>query len=487
MLIESNNLQYTWTDFAQERVYQVASVIKRVMEIARGILFSPFIFATAWSEGSKVFFHKISYEKTGGNTELCKQKVVAKNPVILDSPDEYYSWKIALLESAKHSIEISNYCGGKPFLKTLDIISKKIEENPHFRARILTNSYTVNPEEKKIVDEMMAKYPENFEAIIIPVGCFSYTPKVKRHENHTKMVIADQKYCLTGGSTLTNLILPHGTVKAAGGKMSHIANGIHDLDMAAEGQIAETMKLQFDQLWLKWKKLQNIPENASLDKGYEFSALHERALLPQFAEKKVCDEIPCKLLLSQPEQGKENLSLKKYLKFIEKAQHTITVSHVSFNEKRVVQALERAIRRGVKVEIITSGYGSKASFASNILSIKNRTNYKSLMDAAKESKGSCHIFEYKQEDILFHSKTMVFDGEVMLLGSVNITRESMKCDDETLLSIESKAMVNRVLKSCQMFKGLSDEVTESSMGSCSFVWSLIKGNLLDIVSKNLCD
>jgi phosphatidylserine/phosphatidylglycerophosphate/cardiolipin synthase-like enzyme len=487
MIIGSCNRVCTCSDFFADTISHAAKFAKRIMEIARGILLAPVIGAISLHEGSKLFLHKLSYAKTGGDLATCKQKVIAKNPHILETQEEYYAWKMALIASAKHSIEISNYCGGKPFQEALALISKKIEENPHFRARILTNSYTVNPEEKKIVDAMTEKYPENFEVIIIPVGCFTWGPKLQRHENHTKMVIADQKYCVMGGSTLTNLILPHGTVKAAGGKMSGIADGLCDLDIAAEGQIAESMKLQFDQLWLKWKRLQNIAQNKTLDTGHEFTNHQERVTLSQFAEKKICDEMPCTLLLSQPEQGKENISLKKYLKHIDKAQSAIVVAHVSFNEKKILRALERAIRRGVKVEVITSGHGDLAAQASNICSTKNRLHYHRLMEAASESNGSFRVYEYQAKEVLFHPKTMIFDGKTALLGSVNITRESLKCDDESLLITKSNEVAAKLLNACQKFKEESKEVTKKDMQSGSFTWSLIKGRLLDLVFKNLCD
>src|ERR1700758_4698901 len=101
--------------FFAETISSAIMVAKSVLEVARGLLLFPVVGALSALEGSKVFFHKISYAQTGGNLAVCKQKVSAKNPVILENSEQYYSWKMALIQSAKHSIEISNYCGGKPF------------------------------------------------------------------------------------------------------------------------------------------------------------------------------------------------------------------------------------------------------------------------------------------------------------------------------------------------------------------------------------
>ncbi len=473
----------------KETMLKIESIF-HIFELMRKVLMLPFVGLHLLVSGAKVRLKNLSYSDTGVDSAVCNQKTTLRHLTVLDTPEASLAWKKALVENAKHSVEISGYCGGKPFLEILQLLENKIRGNEFFKARIMTNTHTMSEEDKEEVKRLSLSYPGNFEAVIINNGLWTLHPDLIRHEDHVKMVIADQCWCVMGGTSLNNQLLSHGEVTKAGGPFSDICDGTADIDLASKGEIAQAMKQQFDQLWSKWKRLLQLSEKPSLDTGHTFEYFTEKAVIemPEMHEKPIADKVECQLILSMPEQGKDNFGKKKLLKMIEGANKEILIANMSLNHKEIIRSLKRAIKRGISVKVITNGNHSKASFASKTLSPRNRVHYKSLMNAAKQtSNGHFEIREYGKHDILFHPKVMIVDRKKSVTGSFNIERESVVCDDDLMVYFKSKEVGERLVESWERFSKDSILITSDVVESPAFAVSVIQGRVQDAVLRNIVD
>lgn len=396
-----------------------------------------------------------------------------------------------LIKNAKHSLEIAGYCGGKPFHEILLIIEKKLQENPHFKVRIISTPTLTNPEEMELYLKLMRQYPNNFE-VLESRAVWSLHPTLLRSENHTKMVVADQKFFLTGGTSITNHLLPHGQVKKAGGKGMFLSNGNTDIDLLGEGEGAKILKEEFDVLWKKWKEIRGVALNPKLDLGSDLSKIPDNDKIQiNVIPKESIRNVQHDFVFGHPEQGKNNQAELAYIRLISGAKKSIYISNMVFNNKVILKEIESAARRGVKITIISNGdLDGKTSTGSKLIGLRNRPSFKKLLELGKKlSKEKIRIYEYAKKDIMLHTKVMVIDAEtedpISVVGSFNISKESARTDDEMIMIIKSKALSDLTVQKLDLIRADSEEITEKLMKTFSFKFSCFKGRLLEMALKGI--
>ncbi|MDB5842043.1 MAG: cls [Herminiimonas sp.] len=126
---------------------------------------------------------------------------------------------------------------------------------------------------------------------------------------------------------------------------------------------------------------------------------------------------------SSPSGGSEKMHLM-YLLAITAAQHTIHLSNSYFvPDEMTRQALTDALKRGVKVQIITPGEHIDTDTVRN----SSRGLWGELLEAGAE------IYEY--QPTMYHCKVMIVDGKMVSVGSTNFDDRSFKMNDEANLNI----------------------------------------------------
>lgn len=481
---DGSGLNFLSTESIDETTKKAIKIAKSIFLIIRTIFLLPLVALDLCINKGSIRFLNLSHTSSPLQEPVIHTSSQGKHLSFLEDPTESYQWKKEFVKNAKYSLEISGYCGGKPFQEFLKIIKDKLTENPDFKVRIITNSNMLNREDEDLYRLLMAEHPNHFE-VVECYAVWTVFPKLERHENHTKMIIADQKYFIMGGTGVTNRLLKQGTVKAAGGNGAFLSNGNRDVDIAGEGAVAKILKDEFDLIWNKWKQLLGKKENLNLDSGGELSAvgMSERACISRFNSD---TDVVCDVAFSHPEQGKQNLGVQTYTKLIDEARSTIRISNMVFNQKNIIQALNRAIKRGVNVEVITNGDTKKCSFASRTLGPRNRLHYEKLIrNSKKTNAGTCQIFEFQEPDILLHSKAMVIDEKTLLIGSFNISSESARCDDESLFIVQSDKLAKQAIEAFESFKRYSKQISEEKFNTLSFKWSKVKGHVLHFFLKDI--
>jgi cardiolipin synthase A/B len=126
---------------------------------------------------------------------------------------------------------------------------------------------------------------------------------------------------------------------------------------------------------------------------------------------------------SSPSGGSESMQLM-YLLAITAARHSIHLSSAYFvPDDLTLRSLVDALRRGVKVQIITPGEHMDAETVRRA----SRARWGDLLQAGAE------IYEY--EPTMYHCKVMIVDTLWVSVGSTNFDNRSFRINDEANLNI----------------------------------------------------
>ncbi len=128
------------------------------------------------------------------------------------------------------------------------------------------------------------------------------------------------------------------------------------------------------------------------------------------------------------------------LKAIDEAQSEIFMSIFSFKAgvhknsypDRILGHLAKAVKKGVKVIVILETTGNR----SDELNIQNRETGKLLEDKGVQV---CFDSPYKTT----HTKLIVIDQRLVILGSHNLTQASMKYNNEASILLDSSELAKR--------------------------------------------
>jgi phosphatidylserine/phosphatidylglycerophosphate/cardiolipin synthase-like enzyme len=117
------------------------------------------------------------------------------------------------------------------------------------------------------------------------------------------------------------------------------------------------------------------------------------------------------------------------IKELNKAKNSVLVQAYSFTSIRIAEALVDAHKRGVKVEVILD---------------KSRRN---------EKKSSVRFLSERGVQVridttrgIAHNKVMIIDGEAVITGSLNFTKNAEKKNAENLLIIHDRKLAEKYVK-----------------------------------------
>ena len=152
-----------------------------------------------------------------------------------------------------------------------------------------------------------------------------------------------------------------------------------------------------------------------------------------------------------------------YINAINQAQDSIHIINPYFTLiPSVTRALTRAIRRGVKVEIMLS---SKSDIP--------LTPDCALYQARKLQKRGARVWLYKPG--FHHSKIMMVDGRYCTVGSTNLDARSLKCDFEENAVIVDKATTRELDDMFWRDKQKSFEMTDQTWDEFRTGWQKFRG------------
>ena len=214
------------------------------------------------------------------------------------------------------------------------------------------------------------------------------------NRTHRKLLVVDGRIGFTGGVG----IAPNWTGSAQD------AEHWRDSHFKVEGPVVAQMQAVFMDNWVK----------------VSGDVLHGRRYFPPVEPM---GEGRAQMFSSSPSGGSESMHLM-YLLSIAAATRTIDLSSAYFvPDDLTVDALVAAMRRGVRVRIITPG----PIIDSQTVRGASRASWGPLLEAGAQ------ISEY--QPTMFHCKVFTVDGLLVSVGSTNFDNRSFRLNDEANLNI----------------------------------------------------
>jgi len=218
------------------------------------------------------------------------------------------------------------------------------------------------------------------------------------HRDHRKLVVVDSTKAFTGGLNIAN--------EYSGFHFRKRSRGWRDTGILVEGPIVKELLDTFRKSWTTWGG----------DKIFLDGANEERRGVT------TTDGIPALPIFVYSGKGRRRMrSLLRYS--IDRAQTSILLTTAYFiPSRRLIERLERAVRRGVKVKLLVPGRSDipAASYA-------GRAFFSRLLKTGIE------IHTYLGE--MLHAKTYLFDGCWSIIGSTNLDYQSLRYNDEGNIGI----------------------------------------------------
>ena len=226
------------------------------------------------------------------------------------------------------------------------------------------------------------------------------------HRDHRKLIVIDSKRAFTGGLNIAN--------EYSGFHLRRRSRGWRDTGILLEGPVVNELFEAFKKSWATWGG-DEIPFHWKNKESH-----HPRASSPSHRS------IPALPIFSYSRKGRKRMRyLLRYS--IDRAQTCILLTTAYFiPSRRLIEKLERAVRRGVRVRVLVPGKSDipAASYA-------GRAFFSRLLRSGIE------IYTYLGE--MLHAKTYLFDECWSIIGSTNLDYQSFVYNDEGNVGILDSA------------------------------------------------
>jgi cardiolipin synthase len=245
------------------------------------------------------------------------------------------------------------------------------------------------------------------------------------HRDHRKLIVIDSRKAFTGGLNIAN--------EYSGLHLRRRSRGWRDTGILVEGPIVNELFHSFQKSWATWGGEEIVFQKANGG-----------------AQKKMLEDgIPALPIFVYSGKGRRRMrSLLRYS--IDHAQTNILLTTAYFiPSRRLIERLEAAVRRGVKVRLLVPGKSDipAASYA-------GRAFFSRLLKAGVE------IYTYLGE--MLHAKTYLFDQCWSIIGSTNLDYQSLRYNDEGnvgILDVSFASKMTRVFEKDIMHSVRIDQET----------------------------
>ena len=222
------------------------------------------------------------------------------------------------------------------------------------------------------------------------------------NRTHRKLLVVDGKTGFTGGVGVAT------KWTGAGQDAEHW----RDSHFRIEGPVVAQMQSVFMDNWLKVTGL----------------VMHGEAYFPAL---QAVGDSSAQVFSSSPSGGSESMQLMYHLS-ITAADHAIDLSSAYFvPDELTSNALTEALKRGVKVRIITPG----EIIDTDTVRAASRATWGPLLKAGAE------IYEYQPS--MYHCKVMIVDKLLVSVGSTNFDNRSFRLNDEANLNVYDTAFAEK--------------------------------------------
>ncbi len=264
--------------------------------------------------------------------------------------------------------------------------------------------------------------------------------------DHRKIVVIDGQIAYTGGMNVADYYI----------KGTEQVGEWRDMHCRIEGDAVNELQAIFMRIWNR-----TTGENVSGMKYYRGGTLTKfHGLKPDTTYTKGKKMIG---IINREPGVTPKIMRTFYINAINQAKDSIHIINPYFTLiPKVTRALTKAIRRGVKVEIMLS---SKSDIP--------LTPDCALYQAHKLMKRGATVWLY--EPGFHHSKIMMIDGRYCTVGSTNLDARSLKCDFEENAVIIDQATTRELDEMFMRDKQKSFQLTDKSWDEFRTGWQKFRG------------
>jgi cardiolipin synthase len=267
------------------------------------------------------------------------------------------------------------------------------------------------------------------------------------HRDHRKLIVIDSKRAFTGGLNIAN--------EYSGFHFRKRSRGWRDTGIIVGGPIVNELFDTFKKSWTTWGGEEIL-----------FQGTHEE--MPNTMPEKRIPALPIFVY-----SGKGRRRMRHLLRYsIDRAQTSILLTTAYFTpSRRLIERLERSVRRGVKVRLLVPGESDvpAASYA-------GRAFFSRLLKAGVE------IYTYLGE--MLHAKTYLFDQCWSVIGSTNLDYQSLRYNDEGNIGILDVPFASQMAEVFEEDLKNSAKIDEKAWRQRPF-WEKIKEHFFALFRKRL--
>jgi phosphatidylserine/phosphatidylglycerophosphate/cardiolipin synthase-like enzyme len=227
---------------------------------------------------------------------------------------------------------------------------------------------------------------------------FRETPGGALRTDHRKIWLADGGFGITGGMNLDDCML----------------GGVHDVMLPTIGPAVHDLATAWTTNWEQLGAPLRPSERPLDGPGMKRAAKPFESLVDAGNHQ-------VQVLVTDDHQAEIGEAM---VRAIDGAKQQIRLEHAYFTDDRVIEALAKALDRGVGLEIVTPEIPAEPFLTGN------RVKLMSLLDhAAKPGAGKLNVAFYQQNgEYRFHNhlKALSVDGKVLLVGSGNIDQRGLE-------------------------------------------------------------
>lgn len=357
----------------------------------------------------------------------------AESVKIIDDPSEAYKVRMELLESAKEEIQISYFifAHDDTAMQVLSLLRKKAREGVKVKVMIdaLFNEIPKDVGTHLLHENVQIKNFNTFD--LLRLG------KMIKFRMHDKMFIVDQQKIILGGRNIEDTYY---------GKAP---KNYDDRDVYLVGDIAREASSYYNDLWkadhlklMKQKRLKNTKASDKLDealKNYEMNKSLDQFELTAWESDMIHIE-DVDLLHDEVASRKKKMSgtAKNLYELIKNAKVSVLIdSPYLIISKELEVVLKEAIARNVKIRILTNSLKSTDGLLPQAAYIGQRKNIVGM---------GIELFEYYADES-FHSKSLVVDNEIAVIGSFNFDPRSQNLNTETMVIMQDSKLAGLLTES----------------------------------------
>lgn len=315
--------------------------------------------------------------------------------------DAYFTQLLQDIRTAKKSIYLETFIIREGPLATylIDTLVKKSQEG--LEVKLTFDAIGSQNLGKDLIKKL--------KAANIPVQWHNLwwkNPLVTNQRDHRKIIVIDQKIAYTGGAGIFDIWA---------GTSDH-PQSWKDTYFKVKGPVVNDLYLAF------------------LDNWKKASASELQLLTARLPKQPNIGNLAVQSIIS--DNGKYSGTVEDaYLLAIKSAKKEITCSMAYVcPPRRIVKAIEAALKRGVKVTVLTASIHTDTAITR---SCAHNLWYKLL-------KKGVDVYEY--QPTMLHSKIMVVDRHLTMIGASNLDYRSLRINEENNLHVLDSAFAESTLK-----------------------------------------